>query len=578
MLRRGPAAVLAGVLLLAPAGAAGRKAYDLCPGIRFIGVDPGLNDVEKRLVCGDPDSEGWKRVSLPQARGFLAAFLQQRGYNLPTFQADDRRLVVDIGTPTVVGKLTSRGVGPVFDLAKRRGFLGSRLTPALLDRAQKTVLWEFQRRGYACPRIAVTGDARAGELHVDAEPGSLHRFSAVPPAPIPGVDPVVLDRFRAFAYGEPFDIRLLTLTANRLKQEELFMSAYYEVACATDGPHVTQHVVSAPPRLVTVGVGADTEGLVRGRAKFQHSRIGYRASSAELELSASRLEQSLSGSLRYYLRPADRLHLVPAAFLRREDEAPYSAAHAQASFSPVWTSDLTGLSLEVRGGPAVDYFNTLTGLGPSRARWLGFVTRTLARSHAHEYHQRDPRQGWSLAFETASRLAGVYSSISAHRLRLGGEALWNLGNFEPPVAVLATRGFLTTTWLARTSAAFSELPPSERTFLGGEADLRGLGRKKFPDDGTGFLTAVYDGLELRAGDILPYRLQPLAFLDAAMTGVGAFHLDRDVYYSPGAGLRWPSPVGTFRLTLARGMVWRRGSLTLPPAPHWQFFFGYGKEF
>ncbi|HAM36466.1 MAG TPA: hypothetical protein DCP85_11135 [Elusimicrobia bacterium] len=576
--RRGAAAALAALGLLAPVGAAGRAVHDLCPGVRFVGADPGLNEVEKRLVCGDPDSEGWKRVSLPQAKGFLRAFLQRRGYGLATFQSEDRLLVVDIGTPTVVGKFTGSGIDGIFDLGKRSGFVGNLLTPALLDKAQKAVLWELQSRGYACPRVAVTGDARTGEVHVDVDPGGIYRFSEIPPAPIPGIDPAVLDRFRAFVYGKPFDIRLLSLTAERLKQEELFMNAAYEVACGTDGPRVTQHVVSAPPRLVTIGVGADTEGLVRGRARFQHSRIGYRASSAELELSASRLEQALSGSMRVYLRPADRLHLVPAAFLRREDDAPYSAAHAQASLGPAWTRDFSGFSLELRGGPAVEYFNTLTGLGPSRARWLGLQTRALARSHEHEYYQRDPRQGWSFTLETASRLAGAYSSISVHRLRLGAEALWNLGRFDPAVAIFAARGFLTTTWIAQPAAAFTRLPPSDRTFFGGEADLRGLGRKQLPGDRTGFLTAVYDGLELRAGELLPYNFQPLAFIDAAMGGVRDFHLDPDVYYSPGCGLRWPSPVGTFRLTLARGLAWRRGSLTAPPTPRWQFFLGYGKEF
>jgi translocation and assembly module TamA len=126
--------------------------------------------------------------------------------------------------------------------------------------------------------------------------------------------------------------------------------------------------------------------------------------------------------------------------------------------------------------------------------------------------------------------------------------------------------------------AFTKLPPTQRFFLGGDADLRGVDRKQLPNGGTGFLTALYEGVELRAGDVIPYGIAPFLFLDAAMGGLRDFHVDPDVYYSPGLGVRWASPFGTIRTTLGRGLTWRRGSPTDPPLPHWQFFFSFGKEF
>jgi len=136
-----------------------------------------------------------------------------------------------------------------------------------------------------------------------------------------------------------------------------------------------------------------------------------------------------------------------------------------------------------------------------------------------------------------------------------------------------------TTWVGNRPDAFTQVPPTERFSLGGDADIRGFQRNSLPDDAAGFLTAIYDGLELRAGDILPAGIQPLIFIDAAMGSRDYFHVDPDVYYAPGAGIRWAPSFGQIRVTFARGLTWRRESdPTTAPRPHWQFFFSFGKEF
>ena len=100
-----------------------------------------------------------------------------------------------------------------------------------------------------------------------------------------------------------------------------------------------------------------------------------------------------------------------------------------------------------------------------------------------------------------------------------------------------------------------------------------------PADGIGLLTAVYDGIELRMGDVLPYGLQPLIFVDGAMGGRSSFHLDPNVYWSPGAGFRWNTSVGSLRATLARAVVWSRApAAEVLLRPQWRFFLSLGKEF
>jgi translocation and assembly module TamA len=68
------------------------------------------------------------------------------------------------------------------------------------------------------------------------------------------------------------------------------------------------------------------------------------------------------------------------------------------------------------------------------------------------------------------------------------------------------------------------------------------------------------------------------FVDAAIGGRSSAELDPDVYWSPGLGLRWGSPVGPFRFTFARSYVWDRGGAPDAHSPAWQFYLSFGEEF
>jgi translocation and assembly module TamA len=545
--------------------------------VRLFGPDLALSEVEKRLVCGHEGSEGWRRVPLTQAEGFLRAFLQRRGFHYPRFQAAGEALEVDVGTRTLITKLVGRGLDGLYDFGKKRGVIGKPLTPAELDRLKSDVSTRLQERGFACPALFVEADARTGVIEVRGNPGLRYRLTYIHSPPVKGVDPGVFERFRAHQYGHPLDIRTLNLTSERIMQETLFQSAFYELNCSTAGLSITQRIVEDKPRLVTVAFGVDTEGYARSRAQWRNSRIGYRASSALVALYASYREQELNALMHYYLRPADRINLEPSYTVRRANEFQFETIEQQASVAPNWTWDNTWLHVDVRGGPAFGYFNTLRGSGPVDDTFFAFNTRATVMSHLFEYYQRDPRDGWYAGFESSSRDAKAYSRLTAHRLRTYGEAIWNVGNYDPPLFVVANRAWAGTI-SADAAEAFTQLPPSQRFYLGGDADFRGSRRQSLPADGLGFLSAVYDGVELRVNGVLPYRLQPLVFADMAMGGRRSWHLDRDIYYSPGFGTRWASPFGAVRLTAARGMTARPSPENPTTLPRWQFFATFGTEF
>lgn len=568
---------LASALAAAPAVGAGER---LCPGIRFAGEEQiDLTRTEKRLVCGYAESDGWRSVPLNQARHFLSAFLQVRGYHRPVFDRESGDLLVDPGPRTLITGKDGKGLPPPVRLAKRRGVEGEPLTPQALNRLQSWITLSLQSHGYGCPEVRMRGDPETGIVHAEVDPGPGHVVREIRQPRLYGIDPGVFRRFDAFSYGEPLDLRLLSLTSRRIIEEDLFLSAYFDLQCSAEKElTVTRRVVPAKPRLVTLGVGADSEGIIRARARWKHSRIGWRASSMQATVFASFREQSGEAFMRWYPRPSSLWYLRPRVEARREDEPRFEALFSELSLSPAVAGDALGMRIRAQAGPAWEYTRTLRGEGPADENFFVWNARLDAMSHMYEYYLREPRAGWEFSLDLSSRLRRVQSPFTAHRIRLTGRRLWNLGHYDPPAAVLGWRGLTETTLLGAGARIPGILPPSLRFFLGGDADIRGFSRKQLPIGTEGFLTTAYQGLELRAGQVFRYNLQPFLFIDAAMGGLDDLALDRNVYWSPGLGLRWGSPVGAFRATVARGLTWRRDPGLPFTEPQWQFFFSYGQEF
>ena len=551
-----------------------------CPTVAFVGATTiRLTDVERKLLCGDPSTEGWKTIPLNQAEYFMRVFLQQRGYQNPSFIAERGLLKVDAGAKSRVSGLDVKGLPLGVDAARLRKIKGRDLTPKELDSVKTALTGLLQDHGYPCPEIELSADGRSGDISAQAAPGAPDVMRRIVPSQLEKVDSRVFSRYEAFRYGQPFDIRLLSLTSERTKADALFVSAYYDVLCSTAGAAITQRVVEGKPRLYKFGAGFDTEGYAIGKAQWQKSRIGWRDSSLEGTLYASFREETAETSMHLYVDPASRLFLMPQVIFDREDQIQYQYVTEQASAQPGTSWENDRLRADLLAGPLEEHITTVRGVGPANDTFFAFHTKWTLTDHLYEYYAAEPRRGWRATVETLSRVAGVDSSLTAHRLTAQGESLWDVGGYDPPALVLGTRYWVGTTYAPNLSLAQQNLGPDMRFFLGGDANLRGVALNGVPSDQNGFLTIAYDGLELRMGDVLPYGLQPLAFLDAAMAGRADVHLDPDVYWSPGVGLRWRLPVGSIRGSVARGLVWHHDA-TSPPlySPHWQLFLSFGEEF
>lgn len=573
------AAWLCGLAAAGGAPGAAAKDYGPCPQIRFSGAARiDLSPMEIRLVCGDPATEGWEKIPFNQAESYLKAFLQQRGYQDPRFEPGLAVLLVYPGEKTRVEAFTVTGLPPGIDPHKLRKIKGRTLTPERLDAAKAALGAALQNRGHACPVVEMRANGTTGEVSAEARPGEAYRFGHISAGDTPEADLGIFRRYEAFRPGQRFDSRLLELTARRTMSDSVFMSAYFDVDCSSAGLAVTARVVSGKPQLYRLGFGFDTEGLLLARAQWQNSRLGKRAHSMQASLFASAREQTAVTYFKYFSGASSRFYLMPRLTFSRQNEDQYEALRAEAALLPGFSWDSSAVHGGFTAGPALEHVDTVRGLGPD-SRYAAFETRLELRSHLFEYYAGDPRTGWRAALTAQSRLAGIYSKFTAHRLDFQGERIWNLGGFEPPLLVLATRWQGRTTLVKDSLVAAGELPLDMRYFLGGDSDLRGAGRLGVPGDPAGLLTALYDGVELRLGDVLPYRLQPLVFVDAAMGGRNSFKLDPNVYWAPGFGLRWGSPVGSVRATLARGLVWRRDpAAEVLMAPQWRFFLSLGREF
>ncbi len=561
-------------LAAVPARAAGP-----CPQIQFSGKERiDLNDMETRLVCGDPHTEGWGQIPFNQAESFLRAFLQQRGYQEPKFTQGPNLLNVDAGAKTFVKAFTATGLPSEINPRKLRNIRGQPMTPNLLDTAKAALLGALQNRGYACPVIEMRGNGTTGEVSADVRPGEIYQFAHIRPKKTEELYPQIFSRYEAFKRGQRFDSRLLDLTAQRTMADSLFLNTYFEVNCSTSGMVITERVVAGKPQVYKLGVGFDTDGYFIGKAQWRNSRLGARSNSMQALLYASFREQTASADFRYFMGRASRIYIMPKLTFGRQNEPQYEAMNAELALLPGFSWDSKSLRGEFSAGPALVYVHTIRGLGPVTS-YPAFETQLELRDHLFEYYAGDPQTGGRVALKSKSRVAGLESSITAHLLSLQGEHIWNLGGYHPPALVLATRYLAQTTLVKNSFLASGEIPLDMRIFMGGDADLRGAGLNKIPADSAGLLTSVYDGVELRLGDVLPHGLQPLVFLDAAMGGRRSARLDPNVYFSPGLGLRWRSPVGSIRTTLARGIVWRRDPSAEVLMPRqWRLFLSLGTEF
>jgi translocation and assembly module TamA len=274
----------------------------------------------------------------------------------------------------------------------------------------------------------------------------------------------------------------------------------------------------------------------------------------------------------YFDQNLNRTYLAPQLSFTHRSEAQFENLEINAQVGWVTTQDVGNNAWTHFLGPVLNLSKTLRGLGAIETQILSLESRTTLKSHDFELYSDRPQAGYFAEVIVDLSHRALFSQVTAQRFHVKGESLWNLWNLDPPLWLIGFRAAAASAITSRLSNGEPNLPADLFQYLGGSHDLRGFGRLEISESPKGGgLSSFYLGVEARLGSVLPYGVDPFLFFDIGRLGSQSFLLDSPWYWAPGFGLRWASPVGAVRGTMAHGFA--NGS-----PRHWQFYFSLGEEF
>ncbi len=542
-----------------------------------------FSNSELRLLCGDTKARDWQKIPRSQALFHLRTFLQARGYYYPEEIPDSGKLLeVRLGAPTLVTGLDLQHMPRDLESWTATEFNGERLTPALLKTISEKVSHRLGAIGYGCPELETEANPQNGRVRVTLKKGQRQDLVAVHTEEVPELASGTLRRYDAFVIGETFNAPLLPLTASRAVSDGIVRNTYFNPKCESDGVHAEQKVLAGKPRQVTIGFGLNTDRGLSARASWKHSRLGARGSQLSVAATVSykgylfNSQQIESEAKWYFLSEPSRLHFKPRLLLRRQSDNRLDVVGGEFSFAPASTWDTQKVGWSASLGPNLRGERTLRGEGRRQSFFLSLVGNVSVMSHDFEWQRMEPRTGYEWTSTLALNRKGILADYTASSWQTRFTHLWALSRQSRRQFILGVRAGLATTFVRDEEGGLSNLTISLRHFLGGAGNLRGFGFQELPGP-SGALTSLFTSAELRSTGLLPWDLQPYIFVDAGTVSSRSLDVTGDWYTSPGFGMRWPSPVGVFRLSGAHGFA--LGSHPSPdPRSHWQVHFTYGEEF
>ncbi len=544
--------------------------------------DLNFTGTERRLLCGSSGIEAWEQIPLRQAQFLMQNFLEARGYHHPVFTIEGEQLTVQPGIPTLINELSTQP--PIEDLRIEKYWLprGKPLTPTELDGIEKWVGTRLSRLGYPCPEIRSVGDPETGEVIVALETGPLWTIDKIDADPIPYIRGGILDRYHAFDMGDRYNSMLLELSSERLRASGAVINTQYLPLCQEPRPGTVRQITFAgKPRIVSFGFGFDTEELFKVRGSWTNTRFSETASSLDVLATASYVSQVLQTRFNWYYLPFPTRHYLKSSIRAEREVETYESLRLKVSSTPAWTSDFAGLHAEYFVGPGLQFESTVQGNGPKATRLLTLDLGLSLESNFFEYYRANPLKGYQLNLNASMSEKSIASDVSALTYSIDFTRIWNLLDMDPEIWILGLRGNFATTEAGRDTKA-EELPLSFKQFLGGSENLRGFKRRSLPekggDEAEGSLTAAYIGSELRLNNVIPYKLQPFIFADFGWLGEQYLKLYPRLYWSPGLGMRWESPIGGLRVTAGHGYVSGKNREEKEGLEQWQFYFSLGEQF
>lgn len=527
-------------------------------------------------MCGDKEIYEWSDIPDPQIEYHIKTFLLDRGYYKPAIKYLDGHFQVTAGPRSRILKIVVSGWPPgARRQFNKRRFLKRGLSPRALDEIEGSALSVLSQEGYPCSEIKTEAFPEKGEVKVLVQPGAFQVFPRPSRDQVSGFDSLTLERYEAFKIGEMYNSMLVELSERRIRESGLVQDVAYLPRCEQSPFALQQRLFPGKPKFLSLGAGFDTEQYLIAQAKYKVERLNSQGSSLSTRLFASYRTQSILNVLELHMWPPsarDRLYFSLDGV--RENEKSYEniVASLGGGLGKSWDSKWG--FFDVKGGPTLEQIWIYRGLGAKNTKVVGAEGSLLWTSHPFEYFAGNPRTGHKVLIETQGASSELVSSFSVTNLKIFGEKLFLLDENHVADLVLGLRSFLASSLVPRSELGKRQIPSRYRFFLGGSQDLRGFGRQSLPRDGAGAFSALYLGTELRLARFT--KLEPLLFLDLGLLGQEKMDFEWPLYFSPGLGFRYPSPIGTLRSSLAYGNSW--GGLENRKSRGMQFFLSFGEEF
>lgn len=541
-----------------------------------------LSDDETRLICGDKNSEAYNLIPDYQASFLMTGFLQARGYVNPRFETQNNVLHVYPQEKVYVSKITIEGDDseskPLFEKKIFRHFRQEMLRPKVLNNLEEETKSLYRNDGNPCAKVKSTADPKTGAVILNVTGLKKFPFGEFEREHVDGIYSEAFDRFTSFSAVDNFSERELKLTEKRILRSEVAQGVYFQEKCDLEKGEFSfnQKFIMGEPRTVRFGVGASTEYGPMFRFKWAHLRYGNMASRRELNIQATFINQSFHFlSERFFWKDAPRRSVLTEAEIDREDQDTYQEYYAKVGSNLQWTRDNWSRFWQWSAGPAYTYSRYFTNADPieKTSGTVAIEGEFLSKTHSYEVYDIHPEEGEMYQFNIDGRPKSF--GFDENLLKLDGTIvhLYNVGGWGKGDAIIGTR-FYAGTSMVRDSVDLNNLPPSVKYYGGGSDDVRGFELESLPaNNGVGALTKAVAKLELRKTHTVLPTIESLAFIDFGLFGQQSWELDDRLFYSPGVGVRWLSPIGLIQSYVARSL-----SNKTEKDDGWFFYFGFGGIF
>lgn len=550
-------------LILLASCASTPKTAQVCPKVFIHSNDKlKLSDTEKRMICGDSDEEAYKVIPSYQASYVLTGFLQSRGYAQPRFEYEGDVLHVYPDDKSRLKKVIVNSDNEadsklIHDEIMQK-FKKDIITPKLLDEIEATSVRILRDNAYPCAKASSQVDASTETVTITLIGLVPFQFGEIKKEHIEDVDDRALERFYPFIPEDYFSGQNLTLAEKRFLRSGVVQGTYFQESCKLGKREfsLTQQFIPGNAKTIRFGAGASTELGLMARAKWSNQRSGDMASLVEASVQVSFKNQYFNFlSDRYLWANSPRRSLRTSFEIERDNQETYKELTATLKPHIQWTHDTSSRMWLWSTGPTfiVGNYKTAIVSETKKIKTAALEGRIETKNHEYEVFDLHPEAGDFGEFHFDFRHPSLGFTDPLLKLDLTYLRLIALGDLGKGEAIGGVKLTAATTWIPH-DVMLADLPPSVKFYGGGSDDIRGFKLTTLPDNnGNGALTKVSLKLEFRKTYVFKPTIESFTFLDTVYFGYRPWELENRIWYSPGTGLRWLSPIGLVQGYVARAL-------------------------